>query len=162
MEEQGRRSRTSEAFFGRRRGKTIRPAQAVALETGLQRYRLNLEQPAPAALGGLFEAPVSSIRLEIGFGGGEHLRQEVSTHPATGFIGAEPFVNGMAKMMMALTREPAGNLRVFDDDAALLLDWLPRRRSTGSTCFTRTPGRRSGIGSGVSSAPSISTVSPGS
>lgn len=131
MEEQGRRSRTSEAFFGRRRGKTIRPAQAVALETGLQRYRLNLEQPAPAALGGLFEAPVSSIRLEIGFGGGEHLRQEVSTHPATGFIGAEPFVNGMAKMMMAVKERPLANLRVYDDDATRLLDWLPENSLDG-------------------------------
>ncbi|WP_379061709.1 tRNA (guanine(46)-N(7))-methyltransferase TrmB [Mesorhizobium sp. UC74_2] len=125
MEEQGRRSRLSEAFFGRRKGKTIRPAQATALEVGLKRYRLDLAQPAPKQLGSLFEAPVSSIRLEIGFGGGEHLRQETLTHSDTGFIGAEPFINGMAKMMMALVKAPAGNLRVFDDDAALLLDWLP-------------------------------------
>lgn len=125
MEDEPRRSRTSEAFFGRRRGKTIRPAQASALEVGLQHYRLDLARPAPADLGSLFRAPVSSIRLEIGFGGGEHLRQETLTHSSTGFIGAEPFVNGMAKMMVALAKEPADNLRVFDDDAALLLDWLP-------------------------------------
>ena len=117
MEDEPRRSRTSEAFFGRRRGKTIRPAQASALEVGLQHYRLDLARPAPADLGSLFRAPVSSIRLEIGFGGGEHLRQETLTHSSTGFIGAEPFVNGMAKMMVALAKEPADNLRVFDDDA---------------------------------------------
>lgn len=125
MEDEPRRSRMSEAFFGRRRGKTIRPAQASALEVGLQHYRLDLARPAPADLGSLFRASVSSIRLEIGFGGGEHLRQEALTHSSTGFIGAEPFVNGMAKMMVALAKEPADNLRVFDDDAALLLDWLP-------------------------------------
>ncbi len=46
---EGRRSRSTEAFFGRRRGKTMRPLQATALAEGLQRYRLDL---APAGAGG--------------------------------------------------------------------------------------------------------------
>jgi len=32
--------------------------------------------------------------------------------PATGFIGVEPFVNGMAKMMTALENRPLANLFV--------------------------------------------------
>src|SRR5690606_37519195 len=69
--------------------------------------------------------PVEGVRLEIGFGGGEHLLHETTTRPGTGFIGVEPFVNGMAKMAAALERQPLANIRLFHDDATLLLDWLP-------------------------------------
>jgi tRNA (guanine-N7-)-methyltransferase len=128
---EGRRSRSTEAFFGRRRGKTIRPLQATALAEGLQRYRLDLGQPALADIRTLFPTEVTDVRLEIGFGGGEHLRHEASGHPGTGFIGVEPFVNSMAKMMSALTEKPLANLRVFDDDATRLLDWLPESSLAG-------------------------------
>jgi tRNA (guanine-N7-)-methyltransferase len=128
---EGRRSRSTEAFFGRRRGKTIRPLQATALVEGLQRYRLDLGQPAPADIRMLFPTEVTDVRLEIGFGGGEHLRHEASGHPGTGFIGVEPFVNSMAKMMVAVEETPLANLRVFDDDATRLLDWLPEASLAG-------------------------------
>ena len=122
---QGRKSRATEAFFGRRRGKTIRPQQAQALADGLARYRLDLDRAAPTDIGTLFAADIFNVRLEIGFGGGEHILHEASNHPETGFIGVEPFVNSMAKMMTALAAKPLANLRVHDDDATRLLDWLP-------------------------------------
>ncbi|RWD64440.1 MAG: tRNA (guanosine(46)-N7)-methyltransferase TrmB [Mesorhizobium sp.] len=125
MDPKDRPSRATEAFFGRRHGKTIRPQQAAALESGLRAYRLDLAAEPPADLGTLFEAKVSAIQLEIGFGGGEHLLHRATEAPATGFIGVEPFVNGMAKMMTALAKAPLANLRVYDDDATRLLDWLP-------------------------------------
>ena len=121
----GRKSRSTEAFFGRRRGKAIRPLQAAALAEGLERYRLDLTSPAPQDIGTLFSAEVADVHLEIGFGGGEHLMHEASSHPGIGFIGVEPFVNSMAKMMTALAEKPLANLRVHDDDATRLLDWLP-------------------------------------
>ncbi|MDR7031523.1 tRNA (guanosine(46)-N(7))-methyltransferase TrmB [Mesorhizobium sp. BE184] len=125
MSDGERPKRLSEAFFGRRHGKTIRSSQAAALESGLARYRLDLNAEAPSDLRTLFAADVSAVRLEIGFGGGEHLRHEAARHAGTGFIGVEPFVNGMAKMMAAVQPTPLANLRVYDDDAARLLDWLP-------------------------------------
>lgn len=124
-EHPSRPSRSTEAFYGRRHGKAIRPQQAAALDAGLAAYRLDLSAPAPDDLCALFAARVSTLRLEIGFGGGEHLFHETTAHPETGFIGVEPFVNGMAKMMTAATRANLGNLRVYDDDATQLLDWLP-------------------------------------
>lgn len=126
-----RPKRASEAFFGRRRGKTIRPAQSTALERGLARYGLDLSSPTPADLRQFFQAQVGAVRLEIGFGGGEHLLHEAISTPATGFIGAEPFVNGMAKMMTALEKEPLENIRLFDEDATRLLDWLPAESLDG-------------------------------
>ncbi|TPK97801.1 tRNA (guanosine(46)-N7)-methyltransferase TrmB [Mesorhizobium sp. B2-4-12] len=125
MSPQDRPSRTTEAFFGRRRGKPVRPQQAAALESGLGAYRLDLATAAPPDLRTLFEADVSAVRLEIGFGGGEHLLHRAVEAPTIGFIGVEPFVNGMAKMMMAIRERPLANLRVYDDDATQLLDWLP-------------------------------------
>ncbi len=120
-----RRSRSTEAFYGRRHGKTLRPLQAEALERGLPRYRLDLTVPPPSDLRDLFVAKSDRIRLEIGFGGGEHLFSDAASHPETGLIGVEPFVNGMAKLMMALAKQPLANIRVFDNDATQLLDWLP-------------------------------------
>jgi tRNA (guanine-N7-)-methyltransferase len=136
---EGRRSRSTEAFFGRRRGKTIRPLQATALAEGLAHYRLDLAQPAPADIRTLFPVEVSDVRLEIGFGGGEHLRHEAAGHPGTGFIGVEPFVNSMAKMMVAVEEAPLANLRVFDDDATRLLDWLPKSSLAGIDLFYPDP-----------------------
>src|SRR5690606_27902310 len=112
---EGRPSRSTEAFFGRRHGKTLRPAQAAALARLLPAYRLDLTAPSDPAR--LFPVPVSKIVLEIGFGGGEHLLHRALESPDTGFIGVEPFVNGMAKLMAALEERPVRNLRVHDDDA---------------------------------------------
>ncbi|MER9351802.1 tRNA (guanosine(46)-N(7))-methyltransferase TrmB [Mesorhizobium sp. M0514] len=131
MDPQDRRSRATEGFFGRRHGKTIRPQQAAALESGLGAYGLDLSVQAPAELRALFSADVSTVRLEIGFGGGEHLLHRAREAPATGFIGVEPFVNGMAKLMMAVRERPLANLRVYDDDATRLLDWLPQASLDG-------------------------------
>ena len=79
------------------------------------------------------------MRLEIGFGGGEHLLNEAATHPGTGFIGVEPFVNSMAKMTAALAGQPLSNLRLYDDDATRLLDWLPDASLAGIDLFYPDP-----------------------
>jgi tRNA (guanine-N7-)-methyltransferase len=131
MDPKDRPTRSTEAFFGRRRGKTMRPQQAAALESGFGIYRLDLAAQPPQDLRELFEADVSAVQLEIGFGGGEHLLHRATETPATGFIGVEPFVNGMAKMMMAAKENPLANLRVHDDDATRLLDWLPQASLAG-------------------------------
>lgn len=136
---EGRPSRSSEAFFGRRHGKAIRPAQAAALESGLARHGIDLAVPCPCDPRLLFEAAVSAVRLEIGFGGGEHLLHEAGTHPRAGFIGVEPFVNGMAKATAALARAPLNNLRLYDDDATRLLDWLPSASLDGIDLFYPDP-----------------------
>jgi tRNA (guanine-N7-)-methyltransferase len=121
----GPRRKGAGTFFGRRHGKTLRPLHASLLESLLPELRLDLGAPAPASVSALFGSPVKNFRLEIGFGGGEHLIHRLRENPETGFIGVEPFVNGMAKLLAELHARPATNLRVYDQDAALLLDWLP-------------------------------------
>ncbi len=105
--------------------------------------RLDLTVNPPQDLRQLFAAPVDNVRLEVGFGGGEHLLHEAARFPNTGFIGVEPFVNGMAKMVAALNRDPLHNLRLFDEDAALLLDWLPDQSIAGMDLLYPDPWHKS-------------------
>ncbi|MCI5077996.1 tRNA (guanine(46)-N(7))-methyltransferase TrmB [Oricola sp.] len=120
-----RRTRSTEAFFGRRRGKTLRPRQAEQLERLLPQWRIDLAAAPPAALASLFAHAPNRIILEIGFGGGEHLLHRALESPETGFIGVEPFVNSMAKFVSAAEDAGVTNVRLHDDDATQLLDWLP-------------------------------------
>jgi tRNA (guanine-N7-)-methyltransferase len=94
--------------------------------TELPPLRLDLEAPPPSPLSGLFAAPVNDLWLEIGFGGGEHLLWQAERHPATGFIGCEPFLSGVAKVVRGVGEAGLGNVRLHDDDARHVLAWLPK------------------------------------
>ena len=115
----------SRAFFGRRKGHKLRPRQAELIETLLPSLALDLSHAAPADLRTLFPAPVHDIVLEIGFGGGEAMIAQATGQPATGFLGVEPFVNGMAKALTAIQDRALRNVRLHFGDAADLIDWLP-------------------------------------
>ena len=117
------------AFFGRRKGHKLRPHHARLIDTLLPQLAIDLSQPAPA-LGTLFPVPVDDIQLEIGFGGGEYLIAQAQARPRTGFIGVEPFVNGMAKALAAIESGKLQNIRLHFDDAVNLMAWLPQRALT--------------------------------
>ena len=125
MRDGERRSRATEAFFGRRKGKPLRERQARNLQDVLPGLRLDPGTPAPADIRSLFEIAPERVRLEIGFGGGEHLIHRALEQPATAFIGVEPFVNSMAKLVGRIEETGARNIRLYDDDATVILDWLP-------------------------------------
>ncbi|WP_022723601.1 tRNA (guanosine(46)-N7)-methyltransferase TrmB [Rhodopseudomonas sp. B29] len=114
------------AFFGRRKGHKLRNHQAELIAHLLPHLSVDISQPAPTDLGELFDPPANAVRLEIGFGGGEHLIAEALAHPDTGFIGAEPYVNGMAKILAQIEAANVSNIRLFAGDAAALLAWLPQ------------------------------------
>lgn len=111
------------SFFGRRKSKKLRDGQADLFGSLLP--RLTLPDTLPPQLSALFEAPMREVRLEIGFGGGEHLIAAARAEPDVGFIGCEPFVNGMAKALSCIHREGLANLRLWPDDAVPLLQRLP-------------------------------------
>jgi tRNA (guanine-N7-)-methyltransferase len=113
------------AFFGRRKGKALRTGQARLLDTLLPRLAIDLQSPAPADLAALFPDPVREVRLEIGFGGAEHLIAQATANPDCGFIGIEPFLNGMAKALVAIDANGLRNIRLHHGDAIDLLAWLP-------------------------------------
>src|SRR5262245_56001567 len=105
------------AFFGRRKGKALRTGQARLIETLLPQLALDLSRPAPQSLSSLFPAPVRQTRLEIGFGGAEHLIAQAQADPHCGFIGVEPFLNGMAKALVAIDALGLRNIRLHQADA---------------------------------------------
>ena len=113
------------SFFGRRKGHRLRAHQADLVEHLLPRLALDIADSRPADLARLFDPPKNQVRLEIGFGGGEHLIAEARALPDTGFIGCEPYVNGMAKILSQIEAHDIGNIRLFAGDAAELLKWLP-------------------------------------
>jgi len=115
------------AFFGRRKGHKLRAHQADLIEHLLPRLTLDITGPRCTDLARLFDPPADDVRLEIGFGGGEHLIAEARAFPNTGFIGCEPYVNGMAKILTLIKAGDIGNIRLFAGDAAELLAWVPAR-----------------------------------
>jgi tRNA (guanine-N7-)-methyltransferase len=84
-----------------------------------------LADPPPADLKRLFEPPVREVWLEIGFGGGEHLLWQARHNPEVGFIGAEPFEDGVVKVLAEIDDHQRTNLKIHADDARDLLRWLP-------------------------------------
>ena len=122
MEERRRR------VYGRRLSHRLRPGRQALLERALPALRLDLPDDAEARIdpNGLFPAPVSDLWLEIGFGAGEHLAHQVRANPSVGVIGCEPFVQGVAGLLRLLEADgTADRVRIFPDDARLLLDRLP-------------------------------------
>ena len=113
-------------WHGRRRGHKLRPGRKTLMKTLLPRLRLELP-PAGTTLEfeAAFEPAQSEIWLEIGFGAGEHLAAQARARPDIGFIGCEPFVNGIAGLLSRIESEGLANVRVFDDDARKLLPCLP-------------------------------------
>jgi tRNA (guanine-N7-)-methyltransferase len=125
MTDMERRGRATEAFFGRRKGKALREQQAETLNSLLPAFLIDLSAAPQEPPKSLFPVPVETLRLEIGFGGGEHLIHRALERPSTGFIGVEPFVNSMAKLLGSVKERELMNIRLYDDDATQLLDWLP-------------------------------------
>ena len=118
---------THGSFFGRRKGHKLRIHQADLIENLLPHLAIDIGSPAPPALADLFDVPPDDVRLEIGFGGGEHLVAEARAFPNTGFIGCDPYVNAMAKILTQIETHNIGNIRLFAGDAAELLAWAPAR-----------------------------------
>jgi tRNA (guanine-N7-)-methyltransferase len=102
-------------FYGRRSGKTLRRHHLQLMEELLPKLRVDLNNPLP----------VGEVKLEIGFGGGEHLAHQAALFSDVNFIGAEPFRNGVAKLLALIEEKSIGNIRIHDDDVRYLLEKLP-------------------------------------
>ncbi len=111
-------------WHGRRKGKRLRAGRQSLLETLLPQLALHPEH-VPFDPYAAFDPAVATLWLEIGFGAGEHLAWQAAHHPEIGMLGAEPFVNGVARLLSEIGRAGLGNIRLFADDAAILIDALP-------------------------------------
>ncbi|HTK57823.1 MAG TPA: tRNA (guanine(46)-N(7))-methyltransferase TrmB [Sphingomicrobium sp.] len=70
------------------------------------------------------------LHLEIGFGAGEHLAYRADLLPDHGFIGCEPFLNGVAQALGHIRDQRLANVRIHMGDALDVLRRLPDRSLT--------------------------------
>lgn len=103
--------------FGRRHGKKLSA-----------RKQLLMEQLLPKIAPKSSEITENSTILEIGFGNGEHLCELAINNPNSIIVGAEPFMNGVAALLSAMTNESDNyvlpeykNIRIYPDDVRILL-----------------------------------------
>ena len=107
-------------FHGRRKGKPLTDYRQGLLDNTLLDYQATL----PVHI-----EPSKERWLEIGFGNGEFLSHMCQNHPDIVFIGCEPFVNGVAALLASL-ENPVENLKIWKDDARLLMDDMPDQSLT--------------------------------
>ncbi len=114
--------------YGRRRGRPLRIGRAALVQDLLP--ALSISAPAAGETldpRRLFAPPVDAVWLEIGFGAGEHLAAQAEAHRATGFIGAETYINGIAGLLARVHEVRLDNLRLWPADIRLLLpSFAPR------------------------------------
>ncbi len=102
--------------FGRRHGKKLSARKQLLMETVLPAFLpKNIKN-------------TGNLILEIGFGNGEHVRELSIRNPESIIIGAEPFMNGVAALLSAITDESTNeildeykNIRIWPDDVRKLL-----------------------------------------
>ncbi|MAH84385.1 MAG: tRNA (guanosine(46)-N7)-methyltransferase TrmB [Rhodospirillaceae bacterium TMED8] len=113
-------------WYGRRSGRKLRPQRRVLMERLLPKLKIaDPDGHDLVEIKSQFPAGKRSIWMEIGFGTGEHLAGLATRHPDVGFLGCEPFVNGVAALLSKVDAAALHNIRVFDDDVRLLLPRLP-------------------------------------
>jgi tRNA (guanine-N7-)-methyltransferase len=104
-------------FYGRRKGHALRRHHLQLMDALLPKLRVDLADP--------LKGTAAPRWLEVGFGGGEHLAHQAEIHSQVAMIGAEPFVNGVAKLLALVEAKHLDNVCVFDGDARDLLAALP-------------------------------------
>ncbi|MDR2902272.1 MAG: tRNA (guanine(46)-N(7))-methyltransferase TrmB, partial [Lactobacillales bacterium] len=133
-------------FFGRRKGKAIKGSKQKLLDELLPKLTVRLPKKGDMLdLNTLFGIKPEKVYLEVGFGGGEHLAALSEKYAGIGFIGAEPFMNGVASLLAhlngshehetvnsALAPGRVDNVRIWPDDVREIFPYLKDK------CFDRT------------------------
>ena len=117
---------TIRRLYGRRQGHRLREGQAALVEDMLPHVSVPATGPLDAAT--MF-GDARPLELEIGFGGGEHLAAQAVARPDTGFIGCEPFLNGVVQALGHLRAKNdwggLANVRLHMGDALDVIERLP-------------------------------------
>jgi len=113
---------TLNRLYGRSVGKPLRQGQQELVERLLPQIAVPPEGSVTAERLFGFERP---LHFEIGFGGGEHMASRADMLPDHGFIGAEPFLNGVAQALVQIRDQHLGNVRLHHGDALEVLARVP-------------------------------------
>ena len=110
------------ALYGRRSGRKLSAYQTSLIKTVLPNLRIAPHEKTPLKA---FPFPVDRLVLEIGFGSGENILACAESETRSGFIGCEPYINGVAKLVTAIVKSDIHNIRIYDGDARDLIEQLP-------------------------------------
>ena len=113
---------TLNRLYGRSSGHKLRRGQQELVEKLLPALEVPLDGEITAAR--LF-GDNRPLHLEIGFGSGEHLASRADMLPDHGFIGAEPFLNGVAAALAHIRDKHLANIRLWRGDALEILQRIP-------------------------------------
>lgn len=116
-------------FYGRFKGKHLRPSQEAYLQEDLARFSPGPvgweENPERAPLDLAARFGERDIWLEVGFGGGEHMLHQAQANPHIGFIGCEPYINGVAMLLGKIRKAGCENIAIYPGDVRNMFDVLP-------------------------------------
>lgn len=115
---------TLNRLYGRASGHKLRKGQQELVDTLLPQIEVPEEGEVTAV--SLFGED-RPLHFEIGFGSGEHLAYRADLLPDHGFIGAEPFLNGVAGALAQIRDRNLTNVRLHMGDALHVLERLPDR-----------------------------------
>jgi len=115
-----RAERPQGRLYGRRQDKPLKPRQERLVEHLLPQLSFDAASIAQSVAD--HQGPVF---FEVGFGGGEHLAWQAARNPNALCFGAEPFINGVAKLLSAIDDHSLTNVRVLEGDARPCLEALP-------------------------------------
>jgi len=119
-------------FYGRRKGRAMGKKRARLVEGLLPTIEIDFDKGATGLdPQSFFDAPKKEIWFEVGFGQGEHLAALAKQNPDIGFIGCEPFMNGVSSLLVQVEDEGLENVRIWPNDARDLMDALT------DDCFDR-------------------------
>lgn len=104
--------------FGRRKARKLRTQSQKAYEEFLPLLKFDLSKEP-------FETHSSEVWLEIGFGGGEHMLEQLALNPSVAMIGCEPFMNGVAKFLTHLSPHDYKRVKIWHEDVRYLLERIP-------------------------------------
>ncbi|THD37843.1 MAG: tRNA (guanosine(46)-N7)-methyltransferase TrmB [Sphingomonas sp.] len=113
---------TIRRLYGRRQGHKLRPGQASLVEELLP--AISVPETGPIDARALF-GDKRPLELEIGFGAGEHLAAQAAARPGHGFIGCEPFLNGVVGALKHVRDGRLDNVRLHMGDALDVVERLP-------------------------------------
>lgn len=112
------------ASFGRRNARPLSDRKNTLMTDLLPKLRVAYDEQNHQLLSMPFPQKKDTW-LEIGFGGGEHIAGMATDFPNIGFIGCEPFIDGVAKLLTTIEEDGIDNIALWDDDARVLMEHLP-------------------------------------
>ncbi|MCF8473405.1 MAG: tRNA (guanosine(46)-N7)-methyltransferase TrmB [Emcibacter sp.] len=118
----------SSRVYGRRQGPALPIIRQDRLDKWLPQIGITLPPPDDSHLiapESYFSPPLKDYWLEIGFGKGEHLAEQAKSNPNVGLFGCEPFINGVSRLVDFVDEQNLTNIRIYTDDARLLMDSFP-------------------------------------